>query len=77
MVACIDVYIPLNSHTCFLMHNCFVSVDINECIEGGHECGNHSQCKNTYGSYTCECLQGYLLNPDRKTCDRNGTNYIE
>lgn len=37
--------------------------DIDECAQRGGEGGNHchlnTRCKNTNGSYKCECLLGY------------------
>ena len=34
-------------------------VNINECINGDHECVEHSTCFDNDGSYTCECNDGY------------------
>jgi len=36
-------------------------IDINECTGQGSEnnCHTHATCKNTQGSYTCECNDGY------------------
>uniref|UniRef100_A0A672HTD7 Matrilin 3b n=1 Tax=Salarias fasciatus TaxID=181472 RepID=A0A672HTD7_SALFA len=34
----------------------------------GHSCQHI--CVNSGISYTCQCRQGYVLNPDRKTCSR-------
>ena len=40
--------------------------DIDECINGSHECHEHATCKNTDGivetnifGYTCECKEGF------------------
>ncbi|XP_029973369.1 matrilin-3-like [Salarias fasciatus] len=35
----------------------------------GHSCQHI--CVNSGISYTCQCRQGYVLNPDRKTCSRS------
>ena len=45
-----------------------ISVDLDECqvVNGGCE---HT-CVNTYGSYYCECDDGYSLNEDKHTCTR-------
>ena len=34
-------------------------VDINECGDGTHACGEGGVCANTRGSYTCSCADGY------------------
>ena len=34
-------------------------VDINECGDGTHACGEGGVCSNTRGSYTCSCAVGY------------------
>eukprot|EP00117_Sycon_ciliatum_P044319 scpid66990/ scgid2170/ Fibulin-2 len=40
-----------------------VCEDIDECIEGLHNChGNNSFCRNTPGNFTCECSSGYESN---------------
>ena len=36
----------------------FLSIDIDECDEGTHNCPRSTTCKNTYGSYECECADG-------------------
>ncbi|XP_028406424.1 cubilin-like [Dendronephthya gigantea] len=43
---------------------CHVECDIDECAEGD-PCGFNTNCTNTNGSYTCECLFGF---------EGNGTN---
>lgn len=37
------------------------TVDINECEEIGDVCAeqNHTKCRNTKGSYKCDCLDSY------------------
>ena len=46
-----------------------MALDINECetLNGGCE----HQCKNTNGSYTCECNKGFSLNGNGKGCSGN------
>lgn len=40
--------------------------DINECAQNSHEC-SHS-CRNTDGSYKCQCPPDMVLKPDNRTC---------
>ncbi|VDL61324.1 unnamed protein product [Hymenolepis diminuta] len=43
------------------------SYDIDECLTGIHECQYF--CKNTFGSYECQCLPGMVLDPqNNRTC---------
>jgi protein kinase C-binding protein NELL len=46
-------------------------VDINECLErggdNGHHCNSNTKCVNVYGSYICECLDGYTRS-DKWNC---------
>ncbi|XP_034419565.1 matrilin-3-like [Cyclopterus lumpus] len=37
----------------------------------GHNC--HHICVNNDYSYDCKCRNGYILNPDKKTCSRSDT----
>ena len=46
------------------MRVCIIS-DINEC-EGDHNCSQ--TCNNQYGSFNCECRDGYILHVDGKQC---------
>ena len=39
----------------------FCSPDVNECIEG-NDCDEFADCKNSYGSYSCSCKDGYRGN---------------
>ena len=43
--------------------------DLNECITYG-SC--HQKCENLKGSYKCSCVDGYILEPDGKTCKTAG-----
>ena len=35
-------------------------VNINECTTGAHQCVAPAQCRDTVGSYTCECPVGFV-----------------
>src|SRR4029434_4642896 len=39
---------------------CVCVSDTDECRLAAHECGAHSDCVNTQGSYHCECVSGYV-----------------
>ena len=45
---------------CVLIFSSF-PLDINECMEGTHNCSSSSNnfCVNTIGSYRCQCNTGY------------------
>uniref|UniRef100_A0A8D1KYF8 Adhesion G protein-coupled receptor E2 n=1 Tax=Sus scrofa TaxID=9823 RepID=A0A8D1KYF8_PIG len=44
-------------------------LDVDECQQKLRICKSHSICINTQGSYTCQCLPGFKLNPrDPKLC---------
>ena len=45
----------------------FYFIDINECKELVALCRN-GRCRNTEGSFTCECADGYTLTPDGEHC---------
>ncbi|VTJ88548.1 Hypothetical predicted protein [Marmota monax] len=43
--------------------------DVDECKQNPRICKGRSTCTNTQGSYTCQCLPGFELNPeDPKLC---------
>ena len=49
-------------------HHCLPFVDRNECkIENG---GCSQKCVNTFGSFSCECADGFKLSEDGKKCIR-------
>lgn len=50
-----------------LLSFCYMSVDIDECIENGPLCGAGS-CLNTKGSYRCVCPDGYVLMEGETDC---------
>ena len=41
-------------------------VDDDECSRNNGGC--EQTCNNTVGSYTCECLKGYILDDDDHGC---------
>ncbi|CAG2116609.1 unnamed protein product, partial [Medioppia subpectinata] len=45
--------------------------DIDECVEGTHECTGMQICRNRPGNYICECPLGYILNQNRDCEDIN------
>ena len=52
----------------------FLSIDINECSsEGDNNCHDNAICTNTYGSFTCQCQNGYTGNGI--TCNGKQLNY--
>lgn len=40
--------------------------DIDECSLGTNECHTNASCSNTFGSYNCQCKNGYTGNG--RTC---------
>ena len=47
----------------------FLYLDVDECCNLAlNTCRQHI-CKNTIGSYYCECNQGYSLQTDNRTCE--------
>ena len=47
----------------------YSNIDIDECTNNTDNCTQ--TCRNTVGSFTCGCNDGYLLEGDGTTC--NGT----
>lgn len=50
-------------------------IDINEC-ENSAACSSPAVCKNTLGSYICDCPEGYKLAYDRKSCIGKCSNSV-
>ncbi|CAH1788959.1 unnamed protein product [Owenia fusiformis] len=46
--------------------------DINECSEGTSGC--EQICSNTEGNFTCACEEGFSLNADEKSCQRDAAS---
>ena len=53
-------------HLCYLLT--FVIVEINEC-EKKYICGPTAMCEDTYGSYKCNCPDGFFFNKTNKKCE--------
>lgn len=45
---------------------CLTNLDIDECGNQNSPC--EQQCRNTNGSFECECNEGFLLNQDGISC---------
>ncbi len=45
-----------------LLHSWYIGLfaDLDECQSGEHNCDVNSYCNNTFGSFNCTCLQGYV-----------------
>ena len=48
-----------------MLMSCFIT-DVDECATNNGGC--NQICKNSYGSYHCECDSGYELSADNHTC---------
>ena len=44
-----------------LNNTVFVSLDIDECATGAHNCKSNERCINRHGHFTCRCADGYRL----------------
>lgn len=50
-----------------------LNVDIDECSEGLHSC--EQTCVNSPGSFSCSCLEGYILSDSEECCAGNNIAY--
>ncbi len=41
---------------------CWSFSDVDECQNEEHNCDVNARCNNTFGSFNCTCLQGYVGN---------------
>ena len=62
-----DIFIPWVTciHDFDGMSHC-IHTDIDECSGDAHSCEHI--CRNTEGSYICECHEGYELHHNRMSC---------
>ena len=49
-------------HVILLLPSIIVTIDVNECVLGEHDCDGNATCYNTDGSFTCSCNEGYYGN---------------
>ncbi|KAM8898082.1 uromodulin-like 1 [Spinachia spinachia] len=53
--------------------------DFNECALGENDCSQKATCTNTWGSYSCVCLEGLVDNSPKRpgrACQENATPHI-
>ena len=43
----------------FLNKKVHVHADIDECLDGNHNCSEYADCENTHGGFNCKCYTGY------------------
>ncbi len=58
-----DGYTGCESKLCFLSLNwdnsLYITLDINECEDGTHNCDRNALCTDNVGSFACTCVFGY------------------
>ena len=47
----------------------FDTIDIDECSNNQHDCDHI--CGNIVGAFNCSCQNGFILQPDGRTCEGN------
>ena len=70
------VFMYLCTYSLYFCIYISIHLDIDECSNGTHNCSQ--TCTNIIGSFTCGCNNGFLLDPDRATCngaDRKHNTY--
>ena len=45
----------------------FLLIDVDECSINLHNCAH--VCSNIVGSFNCSCQNGFILQPDGRTCE--------
>ena len=64
-------YVLMSMHKYIIIHMyTFTYLDINECSIGTDDCSQ--TCINNYGSFTCGCNSGYILDDDGTSCNPDG-----
>ncbi|CAM4456566.1 unnamed protein product [Leuciscus chuanchicus] len=48
-----------------------IAQDEDECATSPSVCGDHSECVNTHGSYSCACVQGFIMSVPTQCTDVN------
>jgi len=59
-----------NKHFAFFTFNHWTLAEVDECSSGLTECGPHSVCIDTAGSFLCHCISGY--HRTYRNCTGNG-----
>ncbi|XP_061904408.1 uromodulin-like 1 [Entelurus aequoreus] len=60
------LYALINSSIYIVDENDTNIIDFDECVPGENDCSQWAMCKNTWGSYSCSCLDGFMdTNPQR------------
>lgn len=64
-----------NLHTAVKISNCILlfATDIDECATDNGGCQH--ECRNTIGSYTCSCHNGFMLHDNGHDCKEGGCKY--
>ena len=52
---------------CHLLFFFFLPIDVDECSNNQHNCDH--VCGNIVGSFNCSCQNGFILQPDGRTCE--------
>ena len=51
-----------------------IIADVDECLNNNGSCSHN--CRNTEGSYYCECHAGYILHPNKHDCEGEYATYV-
>ena len=57
----------LSSTVLFFILYIFLLIDVDECYNNQHNCDH--VCGNIVGSFNCSCQNGFILQPDGRTCE--------